>query len=132
MSQENVEIVRRLTEAFNLGDAKAAFELLDDAFEWWDREDDLFASVHRGREECAKHPTDIYDQVDYMQMEVKELIDAGDYVVAGVRVHGRGRASGAPVEMHEFHVLELRDGKATQLREFRTKAEALEAVGLSE
>jgi ketosteroid isomerase-like protein len=63
---------------------------------------------------------------------VKEFIDAGDYVVAAVRVHGRGRASGAPFEEHEVHVLRLRDGKATELREYRTKAEALEAVGLSE
>ena len=34
MSQENVEIVRRLNEAFNRGDLKAGLELLDPGFEW--------------------------------------------------------------------------------------------------
>jgi len=67
-----------------------------------------------------------------MWVEVKELIDAGEYVVAPVRVHGHGRTSGAPFEEHEVHVLRLRDGKILELRENRDKREALEAVGLSE
>ena len=32
----------------------------------------------------------------------------------------------------EVHVLKLRNGKVTQLREYHSKAEALEAVGLPE
>jgi ketosteroid isomerase-like protein len=65
-------------------------------------------------------------------VEVKELIDAGEYVVTSVRVHGRGRTSGAPFEEHEAHVLKLRDGKILELRVYRDQREALEAVGLSE
>src|SRR6476661_3987866 len=119
MSQENVEIARRLNEAFNRGDLTAVLELLDPAFEWWDRADDPGASVYRGRDGYSKHLAELDADVVEMQVETKEVIDARDYVVAAIRVHGRGRASGAPFEEHEVHVLRLRAGKATELREYR-------------
>ena len=132
MSQENVEIARRLNEAFNRGDLTAVLELLDPGFEWWDRADDPGATVHRGHDGFSKFIADLDADIVEMQVEVREFADMGDYVVADVRVHGRGRASGAAFEEHEVHVLRLRDGKATELREYRSRADALEALGLSE
>ena len=132
MSRENVEISRRLNEAFNRGDLAAALDLLDPGFEWWDREDDPGATVSRGHGGYVKRLADLDADIVEMQVELKEMIDARDYVVTPVRVHGRGRASGTPFEEHEVHVLRFRDGKATELREFRNLAEALKAVGLSE
>jgi uncharacterized protein len=131
MSQENVEIVRRLNEGGDRDDLPAILELLDPGFEWWDRKDDPGATVHRGHDGFTKHMAELEADVE-MKVEVKELIDAGDYVVAPVRVHGRGRASLAPFEEHEVHVFRLRDGRIIELREYRTTTEALEAVGLSE
>jgi ketosteroid isomerase-like protein len=132
MSQENLEIARRLNEAVNRGDLPAVLELLDPAFEWWDRADDPGATVHRGHAGYSKFIAELDANVVEMQVELKELVDVGDgYVIADVRVHGRGRASNAPFDENEVHVLRLRDGKATELREYRNRAEALEAVGLS-
>ena len=130
MSQENVEIVRRFYEAANRNDLPAVLELLDPGFEWWDRKDDPGATGHRGRDGFAQHLAEMEADVE-MWVEAKELIDAGEYVVAPVRVHGRGRASGAPFEEHEVHVLRLRDGRIIELRENRTTTDALEAMGLS-
>jgi ketosteroid isomerase-like protein len=132
MSQENVEIARRLNEAVNRGDLTAVLELLDPGFEWWDRADDPGATVHRGHDGFSKFIADLDADLVDMQVEVREFADMGDYVVADVRVHGRGRASGAAFEEHEFHVLRLRDGKATELREYRSRADALEALDLSD
>jgi hypothetical protein len=132
MSQENVEVARRINEASNRGDLTAVLELLDPGFEWWDRVDDPGATVHRGHDGYSEFIAELNADVVEMQVEMKEIIDAGDYVVADVHVHGRGRASGAPFDEHEVHVLRLRDGKATELREYRSKAEALEALRLSE
>ena len=56
----------------------------------------------------------------------------GDQAVTSVRFWGRGRESGAPVEIRETHVARLRDGMVLEVHEYRTKAEALEAVDLSE
>jgi ketosteroid isomerase-like protein len=59
-----------------------------------------------------------------------ELIDAGDQVVAVVRLHGRVKGSDQEVDMLETHVWTGRDGKATEVREYPTKADALKAIGL--
>jgi ketosteroid isomerase-like protein len=130
MSQENVEIVRQGIDHFN-ATGEPLWEVLDPNVEWWDREDDMDATVHRGHDGFSKRLAEL-DELAELHMEAKEFIDAGDYVVVPVRLHGRGRASDALFEEHEVHVYKLRDGKEVELREYRDRAEALKAVGLSE
>ena len=132
MSQENVEIVRRQNDAFNRGDLAEVFERSDPNFEWWDREDDPGATVHHGHDGIRQVMAEVAESLVGLRVEPKEFIDAGDYVVVPVRVVGRGRASGASFEEHEVQVFRLRDGKIMELREYREKNEALEAVGLEE
>jgi ketosteroid isomerase-like protein len=64
------------------------------------------------------------------------VIDAGDYVIAStvlhVVLHGQGSASGAGVSDTYVFVYKLRDGLVVEGWEYRTKQEALEAVGLRE
>lgn len=59
-----------------------------------------------------------------------EYIDAGDEVVVPNEQRGRGKGSGADVEMTTTWVCTVRDGKISRLREFSTKEKALETVGL--
>lgn len=110
----------------------AVLERLDPTFEWWDRVDDPGANVHRGGQGFARHIAELDAHVVELQVEAEEFIGAGVYVIVPVRVHGHGRASGAPFEEHEVHVLKLQNGKVVELREYRTKPEAFEAAGLSE
>ena len=131
MSQENVELVRRRLDAVNRGDLDALVELTDPDAIWWDRPDDPGAGPHRGRDAGLQHLAEILKHVD-LQAHPDEFIDAGDSVVVGLRLTGRGRASGADFEEHEFHVFTLRDGKVTEQREYRERKEALKAVGLAE
>jgi ketosteroid isomerase-like protein len=130
MSQENVEVVRRLNKAFNRGDVAGVVELLDTACEWWDRFDDPGAALHRGHEGISAYLSEVDDHAE-LRVEPSEFIDAGDYVVVPVRLDGRGRASGAPFEKREVHVSRLRGGKVTEIREYREKDEALKVVGLA-
>jgi uncharacterized protein len=67
-----------------------------------------------------------------VRSEVEEWIDTGDHVIAMVRSYGRGKRSGVPVDMLEAHLWTVRDGKLRRLQTFSTKAEALDALGLSE
>jgi ketosteroid isomerase-like protein len=69
---------------------------------------------------------------DEYQSEVEEWIDAGDNVVAILHAWARGKQSGVPVEQYSAHVWTLREGKLWRLRVYRTKADALKALGLSE
>ena len=65
-------------------------------------------------------------------MLFRSLIDAGDEVVAMQRVTARGKGSGVETELRYAVVNTIRDGKVVRGREYWTRAEALDAVGLSE
>jgi len=67
-----------------------------------------------------------------LDASIEEWIDAGDDVIALLRVTVRGRKSGVPVEHHEAHVWTVRNGKLWRLRIYETREEALKAVGLEE
>ena len=63
----------------------------------------------------------------------KELIDAGDKVLAFVRVSGRGQASGVEVEAYTWAVWTFRDGTPVGWTYFGDdRASALKAAGLEE
>ncbi len=69
----------------------------------------------------------------HLAYQPKELIDAGDKVLALVRVSGRGQASGVEVEAYTWIVWTFRDGKPVEWTYFGDdRASALEAVGLSD
>jgi ketosteroid isomerase-like protein len=64
--------------------------------------------------------------------EWEKMIDAGDEVVTLGRWRGAGKASGAPADFQLIQVWTFRDEKVVRCRAFATKAEALEAAGVSE
>ena len=67
-----------------------------------------------------------------LQVEIEEVTVVADRAVACIRFFGRGRESRAPVEVRETHVARMRAGKLVEVREYRTKEEALRAVAKSE
>jgi uncharacterized protein len=131
VSRENVEVVRAAYRSFN-----RTHELDLDAFhpniEWQTRDDLPDSGTHRGYAGVTQHVSSWVEAFEGLRVDPEELIDADDLVVAVVRLHGRVRDSGHDVEMEETHVWRLLDGKATEVREYQTRAEALKAVGLSE
>jgi ketosteroid isomerase-like protein len=88
--------------------------------------------THRGLEDVALMFLGWLASWDEYRQEPVEFIDAGDAVVVPYRCRGIGKDSGVHVEMDVTHVYTVREGKIASLREYMTKAEALEAVGLSE
>ena len=64
--------------------------------------------------------------------QAEEMVDGGDSVVVRVRQSGRGKETGAHVESDGWQVFTLRNGKVVHCRGYDTKAQALEAAGLSE
>ena len=142
MSDENVEIVRRLfhlyLEALDRGDLDIWFnsdDLAED-FEWvMPREGGLgLPPSYRGREgfrEFMKAWTE--EQFQDWSIELERLIDAGgDRVVAFFHQRATGRESGVPVELRMATLYELEDGRIVRMRHFLEREEALEAAGLSE
>jgi ketosteroid isomerase-like protein len=135
MSQENVEIVRRLFVLISRGDDEALWDELppEAVFDFSRRL--LDPVVLRGREEMrawAERERQMW-KGGHFAWQPKELIDAGDKVLALTRVSGRGKASGVEVEAYVWAVATFRNGKPVELTYFgEDRAAAFKAVGLSE
>ena len=132
MSQENVEIIRRCAEYLNPRDVSQLLELCDADIEYHPRADEPDPSPHIGRDAYERLVRGFVESFSEISFEILELIDAGDHVIASTVLHGRGSASGAGVSDTYVFVYKLRDGLVVEGWEYRTKQEALEAVGLSE
>lgn len=128
MSRENVEVVQRTYVAYGSprlsGVAEADWR---PDIEWHASE---AFGVLRGRPAVLAYFADWFDSFEDLFLRLEEAIDAGDQVVAVHRLRGRGRASGASLDAHLAVVFTVDGGKIVRAREYATRAEALEAVGL--
>ena len=133
MSQENVEIVREMSERFATGDRESWREVFaKDVI--WDTSATTTpqAGVYEGHAGVERFFIDWLGTWDNPAVEMLDLIDAGDSVVAVFRWTGRGRTSGIDTAMTMFAVYDLKDGQVVRFRQYETRNEALEAAGLSE
>jgi len=131
VSRENVEVVRQAWEASVRHDNETVLSLYDPEveMEWFTHGLDT-PTVYRGLDGVRVAYQDLFGVFADFTATVEEWIDAGEDVVAVLHMVGRGRQSGASVVSHEAHVWTVRHGKLWRLRIFRTRAEALKAVGL--
>jgi ketosteroid isomerase-like protein len=133
MSQESVEIAREAVERLNRGDVDA---LLDDLYDpeavWHSREDEPDTGVYHGREAIREMARVWRDTFEELHFDVVEYIEAGEVVVVVGAVSVRSRGANAEVREPYTWLTKLRDGRIIEVREYRTKTEALETLGLSE
>ena len=128
-----MEIVRQVYEAAAGRDAASIFDL-------YDPEVELDASrmgvgdlgIYHGHEGLRRLFGEFHEVWGKIEYDYEELIDAGQHVVAVVRRHARGRASGVDVEAPLALLWTVRDGKVVRVVWCSTREEALEAAGLSE
>jgi ketosteroid isomerase-like protein len=133
MSQENVEVVAAMITAFNGGDLDALSEYLTDDLDYRAAQgapDD--PGPIRGKEAMRTYVEDWLDTFDDFRGEIIELIDAGDDVIAVMRLTGRAKLSGVETDLVFATIYTVRDGRIARGREHWTREEALEAAGLRE
>jgi ketosteroid isomerase-like protein len=87
--------------------------------------------VFRGRDAYRTFLERGFDIWAEFRVEVEELLDAGDVVVAFIRSVAVGDGSGAEVEERIAHVAWMRDGTPYRIKVFSDRERALEAAGLS-
>src|SRR6476646_5978152 len=132
MSQENVEMVRRLNEVADRHGAGVAIEaaiaegVYAEDIEWV--EDPVWpdAGTYRGLDAVRSVMAERTDTFDVDQ-ETERLIDAGDNVVAFVRWRGRGPSSGVETELRLAVTTTVLAGKVVRVRFYLDRAEALKA-----
>jgi ketosteroid isomerase-like protein len=132
MSQENVEVVRRHAQAWNRRDMAALSALWrSDAEIDWSRARGPLKGVYRGRGERETFWNEFYSTFESAHIETQGFTDAGSQVVVSITARFRGR-EGIEVTATSASVYTVENGQITRLRMFQERAEALEAVGLSE
>ena len=131
ISNQNVEIVREANEAWKRGDLDAVVQALDPRIEWHTAADEPDAGTRRGVEAIIALIADWAQSFEDFSVEPLEFIDAGDRVVMPMTARRRPHGSEQTVEVPETQVYTVRNGKIVEVREYRTKAEALKVVGLS-
>jgi len=138
MSQESVEIIRQMYAAVARRDSDAVLEIYDPSVEA-----DMTPApcrdiigggrVYHGHDGLRAFYREWNDAWEVVESELEELIDGGDRVISLETTHGRGRASGAEVELHECGIWTLRNGRIVHVEWLdATREEALEAAGLRE
>jgi ketosteroid isomerase-like protein len=132
MSAENVETIRRGYEhVITTGDLLEDIAHPDFVWDmstfrnWPERQ------TYDGIEGARTFLADWTSAWEDWRLEVKELLDAGDDVVAIVHQSGRSKATSLPVDMDFAQLWTLRDGKEIRMRMYADPDEALRAAGLS-
>jgi ketosteroid isomerase-like protein len=134
MSRESMEIVKANVDAFASRGLDGWMELFADDVEYWAPEGSLDdVGPIQGKPALRAWLEQWLDAFEGFWFEAVEFIDAGeDQVVVVERFGGRAKISGIETEQTQAFVSTTRDGKIVRCREFMTRAEALEAAGLSD
>jgi len=135
MSRANVEAFRRGLEAGNRGDVETLLEELDPEVEWHSALHAFLggeATVFRGHDGVREMLRDLNEAFGEIHIEISEVRDLGDRLVAIGHIRTLGKASGAETETPLALVTEIKNGKTISIRGYLDHAEALEAAGLRE
>ena len=136
MSKEDIEVVRRVYEASAQRDPNAVLAAYDPEVEW-----DVSRSrmarlvgegVYRGHDGLRRFFRAYHDAWEHISYSYDELIDAGEKVISVDVETARGKLSGADVELTQYGVWTIRDGKVVHAAWFSAREDAVEAAGLSE
>jgi uncharacterized protein len=130
MSQQHVDALRRGFEAFQQGDWEAVLEDVHPDVEVHEPRELPDAQVlhgHAGLRAALERGQEMFDD---LRIYAEEFIDAGDQVVIWYRVIGRGKGSGAEVEMDQAGVWTFRGGTVVRVDGYFDRAQALEFAGV--
>jgi ketosteroid isomerase-like protein len=133
MARTNVEAARLTFEAIGRWDIDALLELYDPGVEFLPLTGTRVESGgyigHSGVREYFEEVAEVWEE---LRPHADDVRTVGDHVVLLGGCAVRGRGSGAVSDSPMAWVLTVRNGKVIRHRGYRTREEALEAVGLSE
>jgi ketosteroid isomerase-like protein len=134
MSEENVELVRRTIDLFNAREIEQALDGMHDDFVMdWSNSIGPLKGIYRGRQGALKLWSSFLDAWDAVHWDPEEIIEVDDTRVVVVNhVRMRGRGSGVDVEATGVQLWTIEAGEPQRIKLYQSKAEALEAAGLSE
>jgi ketosteroid isomerase-like protein len=108
------------------------FELLHPDIEWVPMQGGLLGDSYRGIEQVRELFALLFDAWDEFRIDVEDVTEKDDKLLAIVRVRTRGRGSGVEVDERWAHVWTADEhGLARRLEAFDAPRKGYEAIGLS-
>jgi ketosteroid isomerase-like protein len=128
----NVDVIRGAYEAFARGDVPAVLSAMAPTIEWNEAENFPYADGNP-----YVGPNAVVEGVfarlgqdwDGFSVNVEQLLDAGDNVVALGRYQAKHSETGADLNAQFAHIWWLEDGKVTRFQQYADTAQTLRAMG---
>jgi ketosteroid isomerase-like protein len=129
MSTSNVEVIRGFYVAAARGEGEAMLAGLHPDVEWTEMAGFPYAGTYHGPDEVAtKVLARLAQDWQVFQIDVDELLDAGDTVVMVGSYRGEYRETGKAMTARVVHLWRLRDGKAVGFEQFVDTLKVAEAL----
>jgi ketosteroid isomerase-like protein len=133
MSEQNVEVVRRLQDAFNRRDRAALARVLGPDLEFIPMLARLEGRVYHGPDELLEWVDALEEDWEEFELCPEQYFDLGDRVLCLGHWRARARTSGVELDGQPgAWLVDVRDGLITRSETFTHRADALDAAGVSE
>jgi ketosteroid isomerase-like protein len=144
VTEQNVDTLRRIYEAFNDRDIEALMEGFHDEIEIEETHDLAYAAAllrvlgprfvilsggYRGQEEVRRLWETVWEISEWFIVYPNEFIETGEHVVVPLVLNARAKGTGLEGEAPTAHLWTMRDGKGYRLQVFADKQQALAALG---
>jgi ketosteroid isomerase-like protein len=131
VSRENVDLVRSTFEAWRDRDEKRVRSAFDPDVEWQMAADEPDARTLKGIGDVLDMLGGWRDSFAEFSADPQDFIDAGEHVVVPITFVARPHGADSTVTVQETQVYTVEGGAVVRVCEYRTKAEALQTLGLS-
>jgi ketosteroid isomerase-like protein len=129
MSRENIEVIRRAIESLNA--SKIDPDCYDPEVEYTTQPGSPTYTTYRGVAGLERSLQSVSEAWTSIRAEAREFIQEDQVIVAVVHFQLRAH-SGVELDVDQGWAWWMRNGKIRRVEQYGTKAEALEAAGLSE
>ena len=130
MSEQNVELHRRIFDAFNKRDIEALIACLDPQFELHSKLAAVAPAVYHGHEGMRRWHQDLDDAWELLRAEPEAYFDLGEHTLAYYVLRARGRQSGLELALPIAALARWRDGLC--VKTYLHREDALRDLDLSE
>jgi ketosteroid isomerase-like protein len=124
-------LLRDAYAAYSTGDLDRTLAYFAEDARYVNPPDALEPGIREGHDGLLAAWRSLHEQFVLAELTIDEIHEGDGCLLVTGHFHGTGRASGAPIELHMFHVLRLRaDRKVSSLEWYFERAEAERAAGL--
>jgi ketosteroid isomerase-like protein len=126
MATDRVETVRRLADAINRGDKKAAFACMTPGVIWNATGELLDQKLHyNGRDEVWGYLRSLNEAFGSVHVDLDSIEEVGNLVVARVHLRSAGRAGSAEADLVFSSVARFKDARIAKVENYVDHDEAM-------